>query len=353
MDNKDNFENFIKAKMNALEQTPPNKLGVQLKHKLNAQKKSDFPWNSILLWAIGSLLLLAFLIFQYTGNIAPKAPIPSPGKFPQANQLDSEKLPSEHNHSHQAPITDSSPKKDKILVVQTVNDIKNKPYIEARSQAKAEQKMIFIYAFDMDCSHCQKMKDSTLKNPEVEEFLAEHFVKIDIDLQLLKNKDVAAFYDIKTSPKVLFLNGNGQLVTIANGFQAPAKFIRILENAMEEEAAGSYIDLTSKKRVNPTPDKLQKVDNLKNDLLPKGIQRLTAKVFPNPTTGKFTTVIKGQSSPLLLKIIDLNGKIILEERRAIFNGEERFNYDLTGQKGQYIIQFTQGKSMIYKKIIVQ
>lgn len=353
MDNKDSFEDFIKAKIDALEQTPPDKLGVQLKQKLNAQKKSNFPWSSIIPWAIVCLLLLAFLIFQYTGNRSPKKNISSPKKFPQAIQLDSKKLHKEHNHGHQAHIIDSSQKKDKFLVIQTPDDIKNKPYIKARLQAQAEQKLIFIHAFNLDCNHCQKMRDITLANPEVKTFLREYFVKIDINLQLIENKDVAMFYDIKTSPKFLFLNKKGQLVSIANGFQEPAKFIQILENAMEEEAAGSYIDLMSKKRINPMPGKLQKVGTLKNDLLSKGIQLLTVKVFPNPTRGKFTTAIKGQKSPLQIRIIDLNGKVIVEQTKTKFNGAEKLDFDLTGQLGHYIIQFSQGKSMIYKKVVVQ
>ncbi len=350
MDNKNSFEDLIRAKMGALEQAPPDKLGLQLKHKLNRHKKSNFLRNSILYGIIGSLLVVAFLIFQYAGNTSSKNTIPTTKKLPPAIQLDSSKY---HNDHNQGSIVDYSSPKDKILVLQTPDDIKNKPYIQARRQAQAEQKMIFIHAFNMDCSHCQKMKDSTLTNPEVQAFLTEHFVKIDIDLQLLENKEVAAFYDIKTSPKSLFLNGNGQLVTIVNGFQDGPNFLQTLENAMEEEAAGSYIDLMSKKRVNPTLDKLQRVDDLKKNLLPKDIQLLTAKVFPNPTNGKFNVAIKGQVTPLSIKIIDLQGKVIVEQTQTIFNGEKQLNFDLTGQQGHYIIQFIQAKSMIYKKLVVQ
>jgi len=365
----------------------------------------------------------------------------------------------EHRHT-----TDQHSKNTKILVAQTPDDIKNKPYIQARLQAKNEQKMIFLHAFNLDCNHCQKMKDITLANQEVQSFLQAHFVKIDIDLQLLENVEVAQYYDIKTSPKFLFLNDKGQLVVIANGFQEPAKFVALLEKAMEEEAAGSYIDLMSRKRVNPTPNSLQKSHYLKNVFLPdsillavaaskksilinvfekncakcerlekntfqdnavqqiikdrfsrwiitpeqakeiglfqnaqkevtpttfiynhkgvwltkfagymspkpfiktlknplnnnsiqgKSIQSLKAKIFPNPTTGKFNAVIEGQKSPLLIKIVDLNGKIIFEEKQTEFNGAKEQYFDLTGQQGHYIIQFSQGKSMIYKKVIIQ
>ncbi|MFK7983661.1 MAG: thioredoxin fold domain-containing protein, partial [Saprospiraceae bacterium] len=304
----------------------------------------------------------------------------------------------------------------------------------------------------------------TLANPEVQEFLQDHFVKIDIDLQLIENVEVAGYYDIKTSPKFLFLNAKGQIVAMVNGFQAPEKFIAVLEKAMEEEAAGSYIDLMSRKRVNPTPDKLQKAHPLKNVRLPdsillkattshksilinvfgtdctkceklkqityqdkkvqtiinthfyrwiidtaqaqdiglfqnpkkdispttfiynnkgtwltkfegfmppkpfiktlnqaltknplqhKGIQLLEAKVFPNPTTGLFTVAVNGRKLPLHLKIIDLDGKILVEKKQTEFNRTANLRFDLTRKKGQYIVQLAQGKSMIYKKIIVQ
>jgi len=345
MDNRDSFEEILRGKIEGLEKQPSQKLGRQLKDKLKQEERGNSFFKKILFWAIsiGLLAFLSFQYFQYKDSVtSPK----SIKQIQQANHLDFRKN-GHHNHS-----IDTN-KKDKILVTQTPDDIKNKPYIQARLQAKAEQKMIFLHAFNLDCHHCQKMKDSTLTNQEVQAVLQEHFVKIDIDLQLLENIEVAQFYDIKTSPKFLFLNGKGQLVTMINGFQEPTEFMATLEKAMEEEAAGSYIDLISRKRVNPTPDKLHKVDSIKHNSLLEGVQLIAAKVFPNPTMGKFTATIKGQKSPLQIKMIDLNGKIIFEERQMEFNGEIEQHFDLTGQKGHYIIQFSQGKSMIYKKVIIQ
>ena len=206
--------------------------------------------------------------------------------YQQANHLDTKHTHENFDHNH---LPDTN-KREKVLVAQTPNNIKNKPYIQARLQAKAEQKLIFIHAFNLDCSHCQKMKEITLADKEVQDFLQDHFVKIDIDMQLKENFEVIRFYDIRTTPTFLFLNGAGQIVNISKGFQAPEQFITYLEKAMEAAAEGSYIDLMSRKRVNPTPDKLLKSDESKQPL-PKGIQLLKAKVFPNPTTGLFTVAV--------------------------------------------------------------
>jgi len=82
-----------------------------------------------------------------------------------------------------------------------------------------------------------------------------------------------------------------------------------------------------------------------NTLLHKGIQSLVAKVYPNPSAGVFYVAVKGQKSPLHIKVVDLDGRIILEENQTEFNGAQNHHF--------YIIQLTQGKSMIYKKVIVQ
>lgn len=342
MKNKRSFEDILKSKMDGLEQVPPDRLGAQLKHQIQAKKDANFQWQKMLIWAIGSLLL-AWAYLQYIQSVASKTPPQPVEELQYANRLDSQDFHEESGHSHLA----ASQKEAKILVTQTPEGIKNIPYINARLQAKAEQKMIFLHAFNLDCNHCQKMKDSTLTNLEVQAFLQEHFVKIDIDLQLTENVEVIRFYGIKTSPTFLFLNGDGQLVTIAGGYHRPNKFMDILEKAMEENAAGSYVDLKTRKRVNPMPNQLKKGSQ------DKRLELLTANVFPNPTNGRFTVAVNGQKSPLQISIINLDGKIILEQTKNEFNKNRKYSFDLTGQQGQFIIQFLQGKSMIYKKIIVQ
>ena len=467
MKNKKSFENILKSKMDGLEHVPSDRLGTQLKHRLQAKKGTNFPWQKIILWMIGGLFL-AFIGFQYFKSTNTKIPKQPVEEIQQANRLDTKPFHNGHKHrnghEHHTYPVDSTQKEAKLLVMQTPKDIKNKPFVKARLQAKSEQKMIFLHAFNLDCSHCQKMQDSTLADEVVQAFLQDYFVKIDIDLKQIENAEVMQFYDIKTSPKFLFLNGDGKLVTIAGGFHQPEKFMDILEKAMEENAAGSYLDLTSRKRVNPTPDQLQKThpltkvllpDNLlmeagaanqlilinvfekdcpncerletvtfkdkkvqeimdtrflkwtidwtqaknlgllqpdnkvnipitfifstigiwltkfedfmapkpfiktlqqsltRNATLPKDIQLLAAKVFPNPTQGPFKVAMKGQTAPLAIKIIDLQGKIILEQTKTDFSGQQEYRFDLTGQQGQFFIQFSQEKSVIYKKIVVQ
>lgn len=353
MDNRDRFEEILQTKMEGLEKAPSSKVDYQFKNRLNKQNSDRISIPKVILWIVGSIAI-AMVSFQYLQNkLLQEVPNEKIEIIPQANHIDTKKFHKNDGfylgpHNHNKNLNE----KAKLLVAQP-SDIKNKAYIQTRLKAQAENKLIFIHAFNMDCSHCQKMKELTLANKEVQAFLQEHFVKINIDLQLEENIEVIRFYGIKTSPSFLFLNGDGQIVAISNGFQEPEKFITILEKAMEEEAAGSYIDLMSRKRVNPTPDKLQTLDNLATNDLPKDIQLLTAKVFPNPTSGIFNAEVKGQKSPLHLKIIDLDGRVLLEETQTEFNGNQNHRFDLTNKKGQFIIQFTQGKSIIYKKIIVQ
>lgn len=336
MNNQDSFENIIKSKMNELEILPPHQLGKQLTNNLGAKKSNSLYWQKAIILVIG-FILLTFLYTQFFKSALPANQ--SKEQLQQANktQLQQHQHQHEHGHEHHSP-----QKTTKKLIVQTPENIKNEPYIEALKLAKTTQRLIFIHAYNLDCNHCMKMKEITLVDKEVHSFLTEHFVKIDIDMQNPKNIEVIRFYEIKSTPSFLFLDGNGQLIVNSGGFHKPDKFIEILERVMEWEASGTYLDL-------PT----RKIINSKKKPNPLPTMTLAAKVYPNPTHGPINIEVKGQKLPLHIRLLDLNGRIVFEKIESDFDGAMNQQFNLSAQKGQFILQIVQDKEMVSKKLVIQ
>lgn len=324
MKNKNSFENILKTKMEALEKLPSPRVKQQLLEEI--QIKTGKIYNlSVILIAAASLLLIGIIYSNFPTMDSTKYSSIQEGITPHLQQ--------EH-HDHP---TVQSDKPQKTMITMTPQDIKTQYYLDALEKAGTENKLIVLYAYKDDCSYCKKMQESTFLDPSVQEFLEEHFIKLDIELKDIKrNIEVIQFYNIKIVPKFIFLNKRGQLIFEFNGSSEPDKFIENLEYVLEKEATGEYQKLGTGRIVNKAN-------------LPKN---LTATVFPNPTNGAFKVTVKGTKEAVTVNIIDLNGKSVSVKSNISQKDSAILEFDLTGRSGQYIIQIRQGKEMISKKVII-
>jgi photosystem II stability/assembly factor-like uncharacterized protein len=79
------------------------------------------------------------------------------------------------------------------------------------------------------------------------------------------------------------------------------------------------------------------------------------QVYPNPTSGKFRLTINKQDPGILqVKLMDMTGKIIKENMENQFTGRYIQDFDISSYaKGTYILQVTDGKRKVNRKIIFQ
>ena len=82
--------------------------------------------------------------------------------------------------------------------------------------------------FDQDsCVYCEMLKDDVLSNPDVQKQLNENFVVVLVDIN--KNPEIAAKYDVYGTPTVQFVDSNGQEINKIEGFVDSNEFLQILK----------------------------------------------------------------------------------------------------------------------------
>jgi hypothetical protein len=77
--------------------------------------------------------------------------------------------------------------------------------------------------------------------------------------------------------------------------------------------------------------------------------------YPNPSDGKFNVNFSSpEKGYLLITVMDMNGKMVYEERVPDFQGTYSKAYDLsTVGRGMYILRMTIGKNSSYKKLVIE
>ena len=257
MESKDRFESIIKAKMESLEKAPTTKTGVRLQHKMRKQIGKKSLWKNVAAIILaGSLLassIWCFYKFQLIKTSTTNTPIASQKE--ENLQEYHGYISSQHDHfEHQGHIIKEHDKitdqlKSSVqeltynsITIKDSDNIKNSSFVKAKTQAINEKKLIFLNVYNLDCSHCQKMKDSIFSSPIVQAFLEDHFVRMDIDYRdFERNEELIKYYAIKTVPTFLFVNGDGKSILKINGYRQAEEFTEILERAMEIEA-GLVVD---------------------------------------------------------------------------------------------------------------
>ena len=78
-----------------------------------------------------------------------------------------------------------------------------------------------------DISQNEMLKDDVLSNPDVQKQLNENFVVVLVDIH--KNPEIAAKYDVYGTPTVQFVDSNGQETNKIEGFVDSNEFLQTLK----------------------------------------------------------------------------------------------------------------------------
>lgn len=91
---------------------------------------------------------------------------------------------------------------------------------EVKQKAQAEHKGIFVLYYADWCGFCKKFQEETLTNNEVAETLNAGFVSYRVLNSSEEGTAYKAAFYIKSLPTLLFFDENGDIKTMASGFQS-------------------------------------------------------------------------------------------------------------------------------------
>ncbi|MGV3629752.1 MAG: thioredoxin family protein [Bacteroidota bacterium] len=102
---------------------------------------------------------------------------------------------------------------------------------EAKAEAKATGKIIFIDAYTEWCGPCKKMAASSFMDDKVADLFNSKFINIKIEME--KSTDgpgVARAYGVKAYPTLLFIDAQGMLKKQVVGFQTADQLVALAKS---------------------------------------------------------------------------------------------------------------------------
>ncbi len=98
----------------------------------------------------------------------------------------------------------------------------------ARKDDTANRPMVVSFGAPW-CGWCRKMEADTFASPEVKAISEKYlWVKVDVDEQ----SELAARYQVEGLPRTIVLDVKNRMIGSADGYMAPARFIKFLEESL-------------------------------------------------------------------------------------------------------------------------
>lgn len=106
---------------------------------------------------------------------------------------------------------------------------------EILSQAKKENKLVFIDVYTSWCGPCKKMVAEVFPRKEIGTLFNTSFVNYKIDAEKGEGIEIAKKFGVRSFPTYLFVNGDGDLVYRTGGYMPPVAFMQEADIALKEK----------------------------------------------------------------------------------------------------------------------
>jgi thioredoxin-related protein len=100
-------------------------------------------------------------------------------------------------------------------------------YAEGMAIGERDGKKIFLHFYADWCTVCERLGNTTFKDPAVVAYLNEHFVPIYVNSD--ENRKVAQRYFVRALPTTWFLTDTGQNISNLPGFVEATTLLNILK----------------------------------------------------------------------------------------------------------------------------
>lgn len=103
----------------------------------------------------------------------------------------------------------------------------NGTFNEAMALAKKENKLIFLDIYASWCGPCKRLKSKTFSNKEVGDYYNKYFINVALDGEKGEGIEISKKYGVTAYPTLLFIDGNGKIISNNTGFHNPTEFLTL------------------------------------------------------------------------------------------------------------------------------
>jgi thioredoxin 1 len=105
----------------------------------------------------------------------------------------------------------------------------NGTWNEAIQIARKENKLIFLDIYATWCGPCKQLKKKTFSDAEVGTVYNQNFVNVAFDGEHGDGEMLMKKYGLRSFPSLLFIDGNGKVVTKTGGYHKPKELIELAQ----------------------------------------------------------------------------------------------------------------------------
>ncbi len=110
------------------------------------------------------------------------------------------------------------------------------------TQAKEEQKIIFVDAYTTWCGPCKKMSKEVFTSKKLGKFYNDNFISVKMDMEQPQGKILGDKYNVFVYPTLLFIDGYGSLVHRTAGYQTVKQLLEEGEIAGDPSKSMASMD---------------------------------------------------------------------------------------------------------------
>ena len=103
-----------------------------------------------------------------------------------------------------------------------------------REEATQQNKLVFIDLYATWCGPCKNMERNVFSQPEVGDFMAQHFIADKYDIDKPTGSALAKKYGIRSIPTFLIFDTEGTLLGQITGGMPADDFIRAVEEILKK-----------------------------------------------------------------------------------------------------------------------
>lgn len=122
-----------------------------------------------------------------------------------------------------------------IVQAQEAIKFKKITFAEAKAEAKASGKLIFLDGYTSWCAPCKWMEGNVFNQAEVAQFYNAHFINTKFDCEVGEGIEIAKTYGIRSFPTYLFLDAEGILVYRTQSRMEADKFLTEGRQALDTD----------------------------------------------------------------------------------------------------------------------